>query len=605
MLDSLPVSKLNPTENNISLILRQLCRKSLLAHQFILDKPPSQSPLSRLMPGIGTVTLIALVVRVLTATWTGLTTDEANGVMIAVSGSLGDMLQHLKDDGNAPVFYGMVREYAKLFGHTDLALKPMQVLISTAEIPFAYWLFRHILSRGICLQLALMLAFSPSLVRYSTLVRPYALEGIIGLISTYACMRTLSRATNPVWATIYGISTALLVYTHYWGAFVPIGHLGLVLIGLMRGWFTRKQLIHWFAGAALSFLVFVPQLPVVLFQLKHDLSPWDLCPRPTLQFAEFLPMLLVGTGFGFNAVNELSMFICNILVLIAFVCPSDPNIEEGKLAGLYEGRLWKTATICGLAAGFCMNFLLPSMRYRYLMPFIPMIFIVYLTGMKTVLRRAPKFVRDVLPAAIWIVMSLPHLWLLHTMPETRTPDIVAEISHNYAKGDLVVISWQVIAPAITFYLPKEIDCVSFPDLERTEFNYWPEMTQRLREPDKMPKLIERMDNTLKKGGRIWLIEWARECLPLDYRDNELAQGVGFQETNMRRMDQIRSWLETHAVQQGNNHMAPGNDFSIFLSLFGPADAESKAQLPKVDNLWRALKPEEGATQDRGSGAAHN
>ena len=114
---------------------------------------------SRLIPGIGFITLLALAVRIITVTWTGLTTDEANGVMIAVSGTWVDMLRHLRDDGNAPLFYVLVRAYSHFFGYHGLALKFLSLGLSTASVPIIYWIFRRVLAKELCLALAWMLAF--------------------------------------------------------------------------------------------------------------------------------------------------------------------------------------------------------------------------------------------------------------------------------------------------------------------------------------------------------------------------------------------------------------------------------------------------------------
>lgn len=117
-------------------------------------------------PGIGTITIIALLVRILLASFLGgLATDEANGVMIAVSGSWADMLENLKQDGNAPVFYALVRYFDTKFGHSEFAVKVLAVIIATIQVPAIYGLFRLVLPRYICLQLAWILTFCPSMVR--------------------------------------------------------------------------------------------------------------------------------------------------------------------------------------------------------------------------------------------------------------------------------------------------------------------------------------------------------------------------------------------------------------------------------------------------------
>src|SRR5262249_22502936 len=160
---------------------------------------------------IVTITILALIVRALAATWTGLTTDEANGVLVAVTGSWADMIQHLKEDGNAPFLYVLLRLYAEPIGHSDLAVKLFALAIGTIQVPISYWICRRFLSKELSLQVAILLALCPPLVRYGTLVRSYSLISILGLVSTWTCMEALTRRRSIVWPVLYGLSTAALV----------------------------------------------------------------------------------------------------------------------------------------------------------------------------------------------------------------------------------------------------------------------------------------------------------------------------------------------------------------------------------------------------------
>jgi uncharacterized membrane protein len=212
---------------------------------------------------IVTVTLVALAARAVTATWTGLTTDEANGVLVAVTGSWADMVQHLKEDGNAPLLYVLLRLYARVFGSSDLAVKLFALFLGTIQVPLSYWVCRRFLSKELSLQVAFLLALCPQLVRYSTLVRSYSLISILGLVSTWACIRVLTGPKSFLWPIAYGASTAALVYSHYWGAFVAIGQACLAVIGAIWRWFTLENLKRWLAGVALSLLLFLPWTPIL------------------------------------------------------------------------------------------------------------------------------------------------------------------------------------------------------------------------------------------------------------------------------------------------------------------------------------------------------
>jgi|AGTN01.2.fsa_nt_gi Predicted membrane protein len=292
-------------------------------------------------PGIGTITIIALLVRIAFVLLSlGMATDEANGVMIAVSGSWADMLENLKQDGNAPVFYALVRYVDSKFGHSEFTVKALAAIIATIQVPAIYGLFRLVLPRYICLQLAWIIAFCPSMLRYGILIRPYALVALISLVSSMLCIKVLTRGSGRLWSIPYGISTALIVYTHYWGAFVAIGQAGLAVVGLVKRWFGRQEIVNWLIGVGISLLLFAPQIPTLLYQLKHDLSPWDNMARPLGLIAFFLPGTMLDIGGRASWVDQVSMVICNVLVIVALTSTirfyrQDDEVNE---AGLLSAR---------------------------------------------------------------------------------------------------------------------------------------------------------------------------------------------------------------------------------------------------------------------------
>ncbi len=548
----------------------------------------------RFVPDIGIITAVALVIRILTATWTGLTTDEANGVMIAVTGSWLDMVKHLMEDGNAPLFYVIVRQFSHYFGYNAFALKCLAEVLATLPEPISYGLFRQVLPKQYCLSLAILIAFCPTMVWYGTLIRPYALEGLLGLISTFACVRVLSAKTNIFRALIYGTSTALLVYTHFWGAFVPIGHVGLVITGLCNRWFGKKEFWHWFGGAAFSLFLFLPQMIsvcIVVYGLKYSMSPFDIAPRPLTLACNYFPMLLLSKGFCDKAIVVLFMFISNFLVLLAFASPKVMMVSNKTASPeiVYDGRMWKAATICGLLAAFWVDFFLPSMRYRYLLSFVPMVFIVFITGIDKMFEKKSAMIRLVLPCAIWVAMFIPFLITLPLVPESSAESIVVKIVENADRQkDIVLMAWEIISPTINFCLPPDIESISYPHMERSRINRWTNMTEKLKDPAILPQLFTKLQAVLDRGGKVWFVDISHDIRPLDYRNNDLVQNVPFLEATKRRSDQIRSWLVTHSKQVGETQVAPGRDFSIIVSLFAPVeDPQAREALPKVESLWQS------------------
>jgi len=520
------------------------------------------------------ITILALVVRLLTATWTGLTTDEANGVSIAIAGSWADLIRHLKEDGNGPLVSTLLRVYALAFGHSDLAMKLLFIGISTLQIPVSYWICRRFLDKEMSLQAAFMIALCPQLVRYGTMIRSYALISILGLFSTWACMRVLGGTRGLIWPVAYGVSTALLVYGHYWGGLLAAGQAFLAATGALRRWFDPASLKRWLAGVAVSFLIFLPWVPILLYQLGHDMSPWDLKHYPSEYVAEMVSYVLVGSYYSLDPFDQFALAFSSFVVFLVLISPRVLITER------FNGLHWKIVAASGYLAGLLVSLFVPALRDRYLTVFAPPFIIAYLTGFHALFPRLPALARIVIPVAIWLPLWIPNLQFLHSEPETGTPALVAEIEREADRQkDLVVISWPIIVPTITFYLPDNIAVTCFPDNARTKINRWDGMIDRVRDDRNLWALLKRMEQTLSSGGKIWLIDRAHPVVDRDYAKSEGLGKLIYLDAELYRMDQIRTWLDHHAQQLGKNRLAPGRDFSVFLAVYQPRAPKEVRESP--------------------------
>jgi len=215
----------------------------------------------------------------------------------------------------------------------------------------------------------------------------------------------------------------------------------------------------------------------------------------------------------------------------------------------------------------------------------------------------PVFYRIVLPCLVWACMFIPFLAKLPKEPDTTTDALVYKIVTSADhKKDAVMIAWEVIAPTINFSLPADIESVSYPHLGRTVINNWSDMTFRLHDPAILKQFLLKMESVLNRGGQVWLIDVSHSLRPLDYRKNDLIDNTPFIETTVRRSDQIRSWLLTHARQVGRTQLAPGRDFNIILTQFAPIDADAAhALLPKIETLWQTVYGEQNDPDQRFDG----
>ena len=522
-------------------------------------------------PNLLAITFVALAARSLTATWTGLTTDEGFAAALAQVGSWKEFMEHLRHDPNAPLFYALLKIYAQFFGSSDLSMKIFAVLLSTTSVSVIYLISKRFLGRELASQLGMMMALCPPVVRFGTFVRAYVLMPVLSLLCTQACMEVLARPKSTRWILTYGATIAVLIYSHYWGIFIPLGHVGLVLIGLCQRWFSWRQLRGWLIGLLFAFVVFLPWLPTFYYQISQNLSPWAALPATSYLFLETFPYIMVGELDVSLIAGQLGNLLCNVLIWIALLSPRSLIVhaqEDPDSKICFDGRHWKAVAVCSLLAALVTNFFRPIMRERYFTPFSPLFAVVFLSCFRATFPRLPAVARYLLPIVLWLPLWLGQLVLFVSLPETSTPAIVKEISESAdPQKDLVLISFQSLAPALNFYLPSSIEVVAFPDLVRTCFTRWDGMDSRLRDSQSMDRLFAKLETVFARGGRIWLVDRARNIRDVDPTDNSLVQGIPFIAADLVRMDQIRTWLRFHAQQVGINKLAPGREFSIFLSVW--------------------------------------
>ncbi len=111
---------------------------------------------------------------------------------------------------------------------------------------------------------ALLCFLSPFHLAYSQEGRPYALAGLLALLSCCGFLFLL-RERSRRRIILYCASSLLLLYTHYWGFFVLAGQ--AIALAMMRDISApaRKTMLYCWAAIAVAYL---PQVPALLGQAR-------------------------------------------------------------------------------------------------------------------------------------------------------------------------------------------------------------------------------------------------------------------------------------------------------------------------------------------------
>ncbi len=124
------------------------------------------------------------------------------------------------------------------FSRSELVLRLPSAFAAVLTLPLAYVLGRKLVDRATGLAAALLLAISPFAIGYAQEARPYALLELFGSLSLLCLVQAMER-TEWRWWAVYTISTALLVYTHYFGWLVVAGE--VLYASALIAWQTWRQ----------------------------------------------------------------------------------------------------------------------------------------------------------------------------------------------------------------------------------------------------------------------------------------------------------------------------------------------------------------------------
>jgi mannosyltransferase len=164
-------------------------------------------------------------------------------------------------DPHSPLHYLLLHGWMRLAGSTEFAMRYISLIPSLLLVPLMMRLGAELWDKRLGLIAAGLFTISQSLIWLAQDTRnQYTLALFFGAISTVVLIRasrnkwsTLKKQDWSLW-TLYIVSTALTVYSHYYGIFPLIAH-GLYL------WFSpgkRPYLPVWLISSFAAGLLFLP-----------------------------------------------------------------------------------------------------------------------------------------------------------------------------------------------------------------------------------------------------------------------------------------------------------------------------------------------------------
>ncbi|MFH0920075.1 MAG: glycosyltransferase family 39 protein [Fibrobacterota bacterium] len=213
-------------------------------------------------------------------------------------------------DVHPPLYFMLLKSWTQLFGHTENALRSLSVVFGLFSVILLFLIGRRVFGPDTGLLAALILALSVFNVHYSQEVRAYSLMAFLALASYYLFLTNIDRP-HPFRMSVYCITVALLLYTHFLGVLVPLSQAGFLLVRpLEKGETNRiKRIFPFMAVLLIAGLLFLPWLNILKQQVSQVAVEFWI-PRPNVlrigvTFLEFSGSFLLLPLFGFLAGRAL------------------------------------------------------------------------------------------------------------------------------------------------------------------------------------------------------------------------------------------------------------------------------------------------------------
>jgi mannosyltransferase len=439
-----------------------------------------------------TVAGIALRVRSRSDLWL----DEALSVDIARL-RLHDMVDALRRDGHPPLYYLLLHAWMEVFGEGNTAVRALSGACSILTLPIAWVAARRYGGRMAAVAMLVLLVTSPFAIRYATEARMYALVTLLVVVGWLAVRVALERRSTAALVFV-GLTTGLLLLTHYWSIYL-LASVGAVLLWQWRG--GRRDAARVLLAMAVGCVLFVPWLPSFLDQAGSTGTPWGRPARPTNVVTVTLTDWGGGTLNGLNGEAQLLGAAIALLALLAlFARPLDRDrIElDVRTQPLVRPEAIVVAGTIALAvvAGYATASAFAS---RYTAGVFPLVLLIAAYGVTKLPRPSIQVGALVVVAALGLVGGVDNF----RSQRTQGGQIARYIAANGAPGDVVAFCPDQLGPAVARVLPPGFDGRTYPRGASPAFVDWVDYAEKVRAGD--PTAFAEDLDQRAGASTVWLV----------------------------------------------------------------------------------------------------
>ena len=228
-----------------------------------------------------------------------------------------------------PLYFYSLYFLFKIFGYTTLVARVYSAIVGIVSVFSIYLLGKEMINKKAGLFAALLLSVNSFHLYYSQDARPYILFFLFTTFSFYNLIKFLKLPSKKN-ALYYGITTAMMINTHFFGLFVLFSQYITLLFFLILSKNTQRKgfFVNSFISGIVTLLLFIPSMKVFIkvSEIKDFWIPAPTLDAYTLIFKEF---------FGNS---ELVLTLVGLLFIIYFIKLSKEKNTSIEYKSIIENK---------------------------------------------------------------------------------------------------------------------------------------------------------------------------------------------------------------------------------------------------------------------------
>lgn len=335
------------------------------------------------------------------------------------------------------LYFLLVKIFSFIFGHTTFTVRVFSALIGVFSIFGIYLLGKEIQSKKVGLISALLLAINYFHIWYSQEIRPYILLSLFAIFSFYRLSVFLKNRTYRN-ALYYGVFSALMINTHFFGIFTLVSQYFIILYFLFE--INKNERKNFFICSLIAglttLLLWLPSIKIFFVVVKIK-SFWIQLPTPEVYLGLFKEF------FG-NAENVI--FIVFILTIFYFIKVFNEKKNEEKTninnKTLFSFIILSSWIVITLLIPYLRTFLdVPMIISRYFISVLPAMILIIAISISEIKN---KIVQQII-LLTFIIVSLTDIIIVkdyyNKVNKTQYREITENIIKKNKSKNVIVSPW--------------------------------------------------------------------------------------------------------------------------------------------------------------------